>query len=379
MRPLLTATALAASILLTACSTPESEPSQAPQPAAASETAPSRPQAPLRPYTSQQIVQVLGGLQEAKGSKPSTVLSHEDILAQSNVNSGLTSALTPKVTPESCAHLVNLAPTVVEKGITTGSAMFVSDGTQVAVSAAVDSVAGHGKRAKANNSALKQCGEITMKIADQVIKLSMKPDPLTIEAENSLAVRASGQVAGAELKMVTFTASTGSVMINGAAFSSANFDESAVLQDLARMAKEALDRFAELPQAPASGTSPSASVAATPTGSDGAAASSAGGVRDAAQGLWTGPVTGDSTAYNVKASIKATSEGLTADVEYPELGCTATWKETAIEGTSISLLESLESGKCLDNVKVTITKDAETWLAFFDGGTGENIQAVLRK
>ena len=97
-----------------------------------------------------------------------------------------------------------------------------------------------------------------MKLAGQELKLSMKAVPLAIDAENSLAVRANGSAAGNELNMVNFNANTGSVMITGAAFASAGFDESAALSDLARMTQDALDRFAELPVVPAASATASA-------------------------------------------------------------------------------------------------------------------------
>jgi hypothetical protein len=114
--------------------------------------------------------------------------------------------------------------------------------------AAVDPVNGHGTRAETNQSLLKECGNLTLKLAGQEATLTMTEVALKIEAENSLGVRATGLMAGTELNMVSFTANTGSVLLSGAAISAANFDEPAVLQDLSVMIQDALDRFAELPE-----------------------------------------------------------------------------------------------------------------------------------
>lgn len=261
MKKFLGCTAIAAAMVLTGCTVPGPDMEQPDGAAAVTETPAPKPQVPLRAYTSEQIVQVLEGLRDAKNAKPAQVLGNETILAQSQINSGLQSALTPEVAPEGCAPFVNFAPTM-EDGLTMGMAVFSSGGTQVMVTVAVDAKAGHGQRAELNDTMLEQCGDVTMKLAGQEIKLSMKAVPLAIDAENSLAVRANGSAAGKELNMVNFNANTGSVMVTGAAFSSAGFDESAALSDLARMTQDALDHFAGLPDVPAAGaTAPAAPTA----------------------------------------------------------------------------------------------------------------------
>ena len=257
MKKLLSFTAVAAAVVLAGCTIPGPDAEQPAGTAAVTETPAPKPQVPLRAYTSEQIVQVLEGLRDAKNAKPAQVLGNETILAQSKINSGLQSALTPEVSPESCAPFVNFAPTM-EDGLTMGMAVFSSGGTQVMVTVAVDAKAGHSQRAELHDTTLEQCGDVTMKLAGQEIKLSMKALPLAIDAENSLAVRANGSAAGTELNMVNFNANTGSVMISGVAFASTGFDESAALSDLARMTQDALDRFAELPVVPAASATASA-------------------------------------------------------------------------------------------------------------------------
>jgi hypothetical protein len=171
------------------------------------------------------------------------------MVAQSEANAKMTlpSTLMPEITPENCKAFVNLAPTL-EDGLTTGTAMFSSSkGMTTMIMAAVDPINGHTKRAETNDSVVKECGNITMKLADQEANLTMTEVPLETEAEDSLAVRAAGTFVGTELNMVSFTASTGSVLLSGAAISTAGFDEPAVLRDLSEIIQDALDRFAELP------------------------------------------------------------------------------------------------------------------------------------
>ena len=261
MKKLLGFTAVAAAMVMAGCTVPGTDEEQPAGAAAVTQTPAPKPQVPLRAYTSEQIVQVLEGLRDAKNAKPAQVLGNETILAQSKINSGLQSALTPEVSPESCAPFVNFAPTM-EDGLTMGMAVFSSGGTQVMVTVAVDAKAGHSQRAELHDTTLEQCGDVTMKLAGQEIKLSMRAVPLAIDAENSLAVRANGSAAGKELNMVNFNANTGSVMITGAAFTSADLDESAALSDLARMTQDALNRFAELPDVPAASAAPSAAPTA---------------------------------------------------------------------------------------------------------------------
>ncbi|MET1087868.1 MAG: hypothetical protein ABWY04_12245 [Arthrobacter sp.] len=314
-------------------------------------------------------------MRDSKDAKPAQVLGNDAILAQSKVNSKLQSALTPEVSPESCAPFMNFAPTM-EEGLTMGTAMFAAADVQLVVTVAVDSDNGHSRSAEANIAALEQCGDITLKLAGQEFKLSMRSMPIASEAENAIAVRGDGEGAGAEMHMVNFNANTGSVLVSGAAISAVDFDEAAVLRDLAAMVQDALNRFENLPEAPAAKAAASAAPSST-----GAALSSdaAAQLRKEAAGSWSGPVTGDSSAYGVNALIRETTAGLTADVEYPELRCKATWRETAVSGPAISLEESLESGRCLDNVKVTLTMHGDALQATFDGGTGEMIRAVLQR
>ncbi|MET1087463.1 MAG: hypothetical protein ABWY04_10130 [Arthrobacter sp.] len=372
----MTVCTLTAALALAGCTAPEPGAGQQPEAGAtASSAVPSKNLAPLRAYTPEQIVQVLGELRDSKDAKPAQVLGNDAILAQSEVNSKLQSALTPEVSPESCAPFINFAPTL-EEGLTMGTAMFAAADVQLVVTAVVDSDNGHSKRAEGNIAALEQCGDITLKLAGQEFKLSMRSMPIASEAENSIAVRGDGEGAGAEMHMVNLNANTGSVLVSGAAISTVDFDEAAVLQDLAAMVQDALDRFENLPEV----RTPNAAASAAPS-STGAALSSvaAAQLRKEAAGSWSGPVTGDSSVYGVKALIRETAAGLTADVEYPELRCKATWKETAVSGPAISLVESLESGRCLDNVKVTLTMNGDALQATFDGGTGEKIRAVLQR
>lgn len=358
-------------VALAGCTTPA--PGEDKLQGAVSETAPEvRPRVALRAYTPEQIVQVLRELRDENGAHAAQVLDHDSLQAQSGGNSALQAALTPEVTPESCTPFVNFAPTI-EDGLTMGTSVFTAQKMQMMMSAAVDAQAGHSERAEANSAAVEQCGDLTMKLAGQEIKMSMEHVPLEIEAENSLAVQGLGQAAGNEIHMVSFTAHTGSVLISGAAFSSEDFDEGATLKSLAGMAQDALNRFANLPVSESTATASPATSGAATTNS-----ATVKKLRNAAVGSWVGPVTGDSSLYTVEATIRQTANGLLAEVEYPEIRCKATWKETAVSGSTISLAESLVSGRCEDNVKVTLTQDAETWKATFSSGSGEKIQSVLR-
>ncbi|WP_458782295.1 hypothetical protein [Arthrobacter sp. D3-16] len=372
MKRLLRMGAVIAVVALTGCTaTGEENQPQASTPETAPAEAKVKPRVALRDYTPEQIVQVLRELRDENGAQAAQVLDHNSLQAQSGRNSALQAALTPEVTPENCTPFVNLAPTI-EDGLTMGTSLFAAEKMQIMISAAVDAQAGHSKRADANNAAVEQCGDLTMKLAGQEIKMSMDQVSLNIEAENSLAVQALGQAAGNKIHMVSFTANTGSVLISGAAFSSEDFDEGSTLKSLAGMAQDALNRFASLPVSestvPASPTTPGA-------GTDSDAVKK---LRNAAVGSWVGPVTGDSTAYTVEASIRQTANGLSAEVDYPEIRCKAIWKETTVSGSAISLAESLVSGRCEENVKVTLTKDADTWIATFSSGSGRKIQSVLR-
>jgi hypothetical protein len=131
-------------------------------------------------------------------------------------------------------------------------------------------------------------------------------------------------------------------------------------------------------------TSPAYELVATETSANSVTSSASSAhqaseqLRSAAVGSWAGSVTGDSSAYNVEAVIRQGAAGLSAEVEYPELQCKASWKETSVSGSTVSLEESLISGRCQDNVKVTLTGDGETLTAIFDGGSGERIKSVLR-
>lgn len=249
MKKRMTITILSAVLGLTGCTTQGPEAAQTAGAALTTEAFTPNPRVPLLNYTAEQILQVLEGLPDSEGTKPAQLLSHEAMVAQSNANAAKTmpTTLTPEIDPESCTPFVNLAP-ILEDGLTTGTAMFSSPaGMTTMIMAAVDPVNGHDERAENNASLIKECGNLTLKIAGQEAKLTMTEVPLEIESENSLAVRATGTMAGTELNMVSFTANTGSVLLSGAAISTANFDEPAVLQDLSLIIQDALDRFAELP------------------------------------------------------------------------------------------------------------------------------------
>ncbi|MFE4197099.1 hypothetical protein ACFRJ9_14635 [Paenarthrobacter sp. NPDC056912] len=103
------------------------------------------------------------------------------------------------------------------------------------------------------------------------------------------------------------------------------------------------------------------------------------GLRAKMAGTWTGAVTGDSSKYTVKATIRESSGVLTADVEYPELKCSATWTEVLVSGSAVSVKEKLKSGKCLDNVTIGLTLNEQTISAYFVGSPGKTIQAELSR
>ena len=52
----------------------------------------------------------------------------------------------------------------MDDGLTTGTAVFASGGTQVMITVAVDAKAGHAQRAELNDTTLEQCGDVTMKL-----------------------------------------------------------------------------------------------------------------------------------------------------------------------------------------------------------------------
>ncbi|WP_416416215.1 hypothetical protein [Paenarthrobacter aromaticivorans] len=103
------------------------------------------------------------------------------------------------------------------------------------------------------------------------------------------------------------------------------------------------------------------------------------GLRAKMTGIWTGAVTGDSSKYTVKATIRESGGVLTADVEYPELKCSATWTEAFVSGSAVSVKEKLKSGKCLDNVTIGLTLNDQTISAYFVGSPGKTIQAELSR
>jgi hypothetical protein len=87
-------------------------------------------------------------------------------------------------------------------------------------------------------------------------------------------------------------------------------------------------------------------------------------------GTWTGPVAGDKHPYSVVVTIAPGSTGYTATASYPELPCAATWAETGRPGETVTFLETLTSGRCFDNVPVTISALADGNLSYsaFSGG-----------
>lgn len=103
------------------------------------------------------------------------------------------------------------------------------------------------------------------------------------------------------------------------------------------------------------------------------------GLRAKMAGTWTGAVTGDTSKYTVKATIRESGGVLTADVEYPELKCSAMWTEAFVSGSAVSVKEKLKSGKCLDNVTIGLTLNDQTISAYFVGGPGKTIQAELSR
>ncbi|MFW0775264.1 hypothetical protein ACLRGI_19105 [Paenarthrobacter nitroguajacolicus] len=134
---------------------------------------------------------------------------------------------------------------------------------------------------------------------------------------------------------------------------------------------------------PAASVSPLASAEASPSSApalDAALpAAPVDGLRSKMSGTWTGQVIGDTSKYTIKATIREVNGVLMAEVEYPELKCSATWTEVFVSGSAVSLREKLKSGRCLDNVTVGLTLEGQSIAAFFASGSGKDIRAVLTK
>jgi serine/threonine-protein kinase len=70
-------------------------------------------------------------------------------------------------------------------------------------------------------------------------------------------------------------------------------------------------------------------------------------------GGWTGNATGDQEDLGVVVDIKD-GPNLTGTIDYPEIPCSGTWEQTASEGISRILTETITSGTCVSST-VTLT------------------------
>lgn len=100
--------------------------------------------------------------------------------------------------------------------------------------------------------------------------------------------------------------------------------------------------------------------------------------RDSFTGTWRGPVTGDSSAYEVVAVITNTDGRLSAEVDYPQIDCEARWQETSAGEEGIAFVEELLSGQCLDGSKVTLARSGSELTAQFSSTqSAEVINSVM--
>jgi serine/threonine-protein kinase len=86
------------------------------------------------------------------------------------------------------------------------------------------------------------------------------------------------------------------------------------------------------------------------------ATSTVDGAQASLGGRWTGRAAGDQNDFDVVADIVASSEGadLTGTVSYPQIPCSGSWEQTAAQGISRIMAETITSGTCVSST-VTLT------------------------
>jgi serine/threonine-protein kinase len=79
-------------------------------------------------------------------------------------------------------------------------------------------------------------------------------------------------------------------------------------------------------------------------------------------GRWSGRANGDQDDFDVVAEIVDGAE-LSGTVSYPQIPCSGTWKQTASQGISRIMTETITSGTCVPST-VTLTPRLDGALDF---------------
>ncbi|QOT19313.1 hypothetical protein [Paenarthrobacter sp. YJN-5] len=328
---------------------------------------------PLRSHSAEQIVTVLRSLRDGEGKAPSFITDDASIREQvAGTSKAQTSVLSRvQVLPERCSSFLDLASSA-DSSLIRGMGMVGVNGAFASIGIVLDETGGHKKRIEESKALLNDCGEVTLRSAENEASMSMKLLPLESSAEDGFAMSATAN-APTQTKIVGVTAASGSVLVNAVAISSdvllADFEETAALKSLRDLAEQALDKFAGLPESSAEATVRASGSAAEVK------------LRNALTGSWSGPVTGDNSAYHVEATISQNATGLVATVSYPELNCTATWTETGIGSQDVDMLERVQTGhsRCADNVKLSLLSVANTnVIVAFESKTKPNLKALMK-
>ncbi len=96
-------------------------------------------------------------------------------------------------------------------------------------------------------------------------------------------------------------------------------------------------------------------------------------------GTWSGAVLGDRHPYSVTVTIAEDRDGYSAIAAYPELPCSATWRETGRSAGGATFLEKVTSGRCFDDVPVTITVSSDGTLGYSALSGGLTITSTLTR
>jgi hypothetical protein len=107
--------------------------------------------------------------------------------------------------------------------------------------------------------------------------------------------------------------------------------------------------------------------ASAPTGSESAAPSSPApspygdSLEDLGTwtGRWGGPVTGDSSAYDVAIDLTAREGILTGRIEYPQLDCSGEVTQIDVDGSTVTMSEVIQDGtaNCIDSGELTLRQE----------------------